>query len=392
MAQLFESGFIGTLVLKNRFVRSATWEGRAAEDGAATPELTAMMVELARGGVGLIITGYAYVSPEGQSQTRQLAAHDDRFVAGLAEMTGAVHEAGGRIALQIVHAGCAASPAEGAVLGPTDAVPGRGPDGEAGDAPVCRAATRDDLARIAQDFARAAARGKAAGFDAVQLHAAHGFLLSQFLSPALNTRTDEYGGTLENRARLLLEVTAAVRGAVGRDYPLLVKLNSEDFLENGLTREESATVAHMLEKAGVDGVELSGGTVFSRPERSAVRPGFLKDAASEVYYREAAALYKRHVGIPLLLVGGIRSYEVAEELVRGRVADYVSLSRPLICEPGLVRRWQEGDRRRARCVSDNACFAPAVAGQGELCATTQGRWHLAGFPGASPEASLAETA
>jgi 2,4-dienoyl-CoA reductase-like NADH-dependent reductase (Old Yellow Enzyme family) len=203
----------------------------------------------------------------------------------------------------------------------------------------------------------------------VQIHAAHGFLLSQFLSPAFNKRKDEYGGALENRARLLLGVVRGVREAVGPEYPVLIKINSEDFLDGGMTREEAVQVSDMLQKASVDAIEFSGGTVASPEKFLPPRPGRLKTPEQEVYYREAARLYKQEVGIPLMLVGGIRSYEVAEELIRGGTADYISMSRPLICEPGLVKRWREGDRRTAECLSDNACFAPGLEGKGIYCVT-----------------------
>jgi 2,4-dienoyl-CoA reductase-like NADH-dependent reductase (Old Yellow Enzyme family) len=362
MANVFERTEMNGMSLSNRFVRSATWEGRAAEDGSVTPELTDMMVQLALGGVGLVITGYAFVKPEGQSSPRQLAAYDDRFMAGWREMTEVVHKAGGKIALQLVHGGCAANPN----LTKLQAV---GPSERSNGEATSREATRDDLLSIVDAFKQAARRAKEAGFDAVQLHAAHGFLLSQFLSPALNKRADNYGGNLENRTRLLLEVVQQVREAVGPTFPVLIKLNSEDFLENGLTREEAVEVAAMLEKASIDAIEYSGGTVFSASERIAPRPGFLKGPENEVYYREAANLFKQKVKIPLILVGGIRSFAVAEELVSNRLTDYIALARPLICEPDLINRWKTGDHRRAECVSDNACFGPAVQGSGDFCAT-----------------------
>lgn len=362
MANVFERTVINGMSLSNRFVRSATWEGLAAEDGSVTPKLTDLMVQLALGGVGLVITGYAFVRPEGQSSPRQLAAYDDRFMVGWSEMTSAVHKAGGKIALQLVHGGCAANPD----LTKLQAV---GPSEHASGEATSREATREDLFSILDAFKQAARRAKEAGFDAVQLHAAHGFLLSQFLSPELNKRTDNYGGSLENRARFLLEVFQKVREAVGPNFPVLVKLNSEDFLENGMTREEAVEVAVMLEKVSIDAIEYSGGTVFSASERIPPRPGFLKGQENEVYYREAANLFKQQVKIPLMLVGGIRSFEVSEELVSNGLTDYISLARPLICEPGLINRWQAGDHRRAECVSDNACFGPALQGSGDFCAT-----------------------
>jgi 2,4-dienoyl-CoA reductase-like NADH-dependent reductase (Old Yellow Enzyme family) len=361
MAELFESVSINGMALANRFVRSATWEGLASQEGSVTPKLTEMMAELARGEVGLIISGYTFVSPEGQSSPGQLAIHDDRFVAGLRGMVQAVHEAGGKIALQIVHAGRFAN------FALTGLKP-IGPSAVTKDSQTtCRAMNKEDIANIIPAFTQAAVRARPAGFDAIQLHAAHGFLFSQFLSPALNQRTDEYGGTLENRARFLLEVVRSIRKATGPDYPLLIKLNSEDFLEGGLTRDEAVQVAAMLETASVDAIELSGGTVASPEKFSPPRPGKLKIPQDEVFYREAAKLYQARVGIPLMLVGGIRSYETANDLIHRGVADYISLCRPLICEPGLVKRWHNGDRRGSECSSCNSCFAPASDGRGVYC-------------------------
>jgi 2,4-dienoyl-CoA reductase-like NADH-dependent reductase (Old Yellow Enzyme family) len=364
MAELFEGTSIKSMSLANRFVRSATWEGLADKDGAVTPRLIEMMVELARGEVGLIISGYSFVSPEGQSSPWQLAIYDDRFLSGLRDMVQAVHSAGGKMALQVAHGGCNANPDLTGLelVRPT----ADNKDGK----PTCRsAAHKDEIARIVAAFAKAASRAKEAGFDAVQLHAAHGFLINQFLSPAFNKRTDNYGGPLENRARFLLEVVQSVRETVGPEYPVLVKLSSEDFLDGGLTRVEAVQISGMLENASIDAIEFSGGTVNSPEKMIPPRPGSPKTPEQEVYYREAARLYKQSVAIPLMLVGGIRSYGVAEELVREGTADYISLSRPLISEPDLVKRWREGDRRPSECVSDNACFAPGLEGKGIYCVT-----------------------
>ena len=356
MASPFDPITINGLTLANRFVRSATWEGLADEDGASTPRLDAMMAELARGEVGLIISGYAFVAPEGRSSSRQLAAYDDRFVPGLRAMARAVHDAGGKIALQIVHGGAFALGEER--LGPSA--------GGEGGVPACTPLTAAGIARLVGAFREAALRAQRAGFDAVQLHAAHGFLPSAFLCPAINKRTDEYGGALANRARFLLEIARAVRAACGPGFPLLVKLNSEDFVEGGLTREEAVEVSRMLEEAGADAIEYSGGMGLSEAKLQPPRPG-ARRKEDEVYYREAARLYKRAVAIPLLLVGGFRSLEVAEEVVAAGLADCVSLSRPLIREPGLVRRWREGDRRKSACGSCNECFGAAADGGGVRC-------------------------
>jgi len=212
-------------------------------------------------------------------------------------------------------------------------------------------------------------RAKDAGFDAVQVHAAHGYLMHQFLSPVWNTRTDEYGGSVENRARLLLRVVRAVREAVGPEFPVLAKMDSEDFIPGGFCLDDAETVAVWLQKASIDALELSGGCRQAGEKLMAARKGAVKIPDGEVYYREAAKRIKSRLSIPLILVGGIRSFEVASGLVEKGVADYISLARPFICEPDLVNRWWKGDRSPALCVSDNACYGPGFAGEGIRCVT-----------------------
>ena len=361
MKHLFERTSINGMSLPNRFVRSATWEGLADKDGSVSQKLTEKMVELTKGEVGLIISGYSFVSPEGQSTSGQLAVYDDRFVPGLKKMVQTVHAAGGKIALQIVHGGAFAD----------SKLTGREAVGPSSGLAPCRPLKLEEMEGIVLAFANAARRAKEAGFDAIQVHGAHGFLLSQFLSNAFNKRADEYGGSLKNRARLLLEVVRSVRKVLGPGFPLLMKLNSEDFLQGGMTREESVQVSRMLEKESVDAVEFSGGTLASPENFFPARPGILNTRDQEAYYRQAANLYKKEVFIPLMLVGGIRSYEVAGELVESGTTDCISLSRPLIVEPGLVKRWREGDRRKAECISCNACFGPAREGKGLYCVVAQ---------------------
>ncbi len=352
---VFETTAINGMELKNRFVRSATWEGMAGRGGICTSSLVDLMVRLVRGGVGLIISSHAYVSIEGQASPWQLGIHRDGMVPGLSRMVDAVHGVGGRIVLQLAHAGCRAPRkfAGDSVMGPS----GSG----AGGSVSFRGMTVGDIRMVVEAFGCGAIRAREAGFDGVQVHAAHGYLLSQFLSPYYNKRSDGYGGSIENRARILLEVFASIRRGVGGDYPVLVKLNSEDFLEGGMARGEMLRVVEMLEGVGIDAVELSGGTGDSG-ELGPVRKG-----VGEVYFREAAREYRERVGVPLLLVGGIRSYGVVEELVLGGLVDYVSMSRPLIREPGLVERWRLGDMGDAACISCNLCFRPAYTGKGIYC-------------------------
>jgi len=360
MDKLFEVTTIKSLNLRNRFIRSATWEGMADDCGACTPQLADFFCTLARGEVGLIITGHAYVNKAGQARPLQLGAHNDNLLPGLEKLVQSVHDNGGKIALQLSHAGCYAATE---ITGLDVYAPSSG-ENETGQ--IIREMTHEEIRKVVADFSESAARAQKAGFDAVQIHAAHGYLLSQFLSPTHNKRKDEYGGELENRARILLEVVKSVRQAVGADYPILIKINSEDYEEGGFTKEEMIQVAITLEKAGVDAIELSGGTRNSG-RNIPIRLGRLDNEEDEVYYREAAKLYKEKISVPLLLVGGFRSYSVAERLMTERLTDYVSLSRPLVREPDLIQRWKSGDKRKTTCISCNLCYKPALEGKGIRC-------------------------
>ena len=357
MSKLFESTSIKNMVLENRFVRSATWEGMADVDGSCTVSLTELMVELARGGVGMIISSHAYVRREGQAGPLQLGIYGDELLSGLSDMTDAVHKANGRIVLQLAHAGCQAAYS----LTGLEAV---GPSA-VGSIPS-REMTTDEIRQTVEAFGSGATLAKRAGFDGVQIHAAHGYLLSQFLSPFYNKRQDNYGGSLQNRARMVLQVLQSVRAAVGDSFPVLIKMNSEDFVDGGLSVDEMVQVALMLEKDGIDAIELSGGTMSSG-KYGPVRRAKRQSEENDVYYLGAARRYKETVKVPLLLVGGIRSYEVAEKLVDEGSADYIALSRPLIREPRLINQWKSGDRRQSRCLSDNRCFRPTMEGNGLRC-------------------------
>lgn len=359
MSKLFETTKINGMTLTNRFVRSATWEGMATDDGEVTPKLTQTMVDLAEGGVGLIISGHAYVSPEGQAGPWQLGIYKDELLDGLKSMCDAVHKAGGIIVAQLAHAGHFAAKAL------TKQMPHVVSNFDGLSKSSRHELTKEDIQKLVKAFADAARRAKEAGFDGVQIHSAHGYFLSQFLSPAYNHRRDEYGGSIENRARVHLEVYNAVRDAVGKDYPVLIKINSEDCIENGLTVKDSVTAAKMLADAGIDAIELSGGTLSSG-KLSPSRSGINKEE-KEAYFKEAAALYKKAIGVPLILVGGMRSLNVAEQTIANKTTDYISMCRPLIREPGLVKRWQSGDTAPAKCKSDNMCFGPALEGKGILC-------------------------
>jgi len=360
MTRLFETARIGGMQVKNRFVRSATWEGMARDDGSCSPELAEKMAELARNEVGLVISSHAYVSPEGKAGPWQLGVHGEDMLPGLKEMTSAVHEAGGRVVLQLAHAGSQTNPDLTGLepIGPSR--PGEG------DEFSCREMGPEDIRHVVEAFGRGARMAEQAGFDGVQIHAAHGYLLSQFLSPCYNRRTDEYGGNIEGRARMILEVLDAIRSRTSSGFSVLIKINAADYIEGGMDPEESLAVCRMLRDRGLDAVELSGGT-FKSGSLIPPRTTPIRSTEDEVYYLDVARSYKQEMDIPLILVGGIRSYEVARDLVEQGDTDFVSLARPLIRDPELVRRWKEGNTGQSACRSDNKCFKPVLAGEGLSC-------------------------
>ncbi len=362
MATLFEKTRLNGMELSNRSVRSATWEGLADPAGYPTDRLTQVYVDLAKGGVGMIISGHVYVSEEGQAGRLQFGLSRDDYIPSYARMIEAVHAAGGTIVAQLAHAGFRAPSAltGKAPIGPSV------PDG-AGDT-GCREMTAGDILRVKAAFAAAAVRAQKAGFDGVQLHAAHGYLLSQFLSPLWNRRQDNYGGSIENRARMLVETFQSVRDAVGKDFAVMAKMNCEDFLEGGLVLEDMLAASRMLAAAGMDAIEMSGGSFSSDPNIPS-RTGKAARTPEEAYYAAAARRFKETVRMPLILVGGIRSRAAAERLISEGTADYVAFSRPLIAEPDLIDRWRSGDAERAMCKSDNLCFKPAFEGKGISCPT-----------------------
>lgn len=359
MSKLFEPSDIKGMELINRIVRSATWTGLAAEDGACTPKLIELLIQLAKGRVGLIITGAAYFRLEGQPSRRQLGIYKDELVPGLQGMTRAVHDHGSPIVLQLNHGGLFSAPE---LTGQIPLAPSyiKG----LSNYPY-KEMTIEDIQEIVKAFGQAAHRAKEAGFDGVQIHAAHGYLLNQFLSPAFNKRTDAYGGSIENRARILIEVLKNIRVNVGDNFPVLVKLNCQDFIKDGLTLSDSLKIGVFLQEEGIDAIELSGGMRLSG-ELSQFRMK-INSEEKEAYFREEAKVFKKRLQVPLILVGGIRTFQLAEWLAEKGYADYIAMSRPFIREPSLVKRWELGDLRKATCISDNKCFEPTRAGEGIYC-------------------------
>jgi 2,4-dienoyl-CoA reductase-like NADH-dependent reductase (Old Yellow Enzyme family) len=359
-SKLFDKTTIRNIDLKNRFIWSATWQGKSNHDGSCSAFLISSMLPVARSETGLIISEMTSISKKGICAPGQMGVYDDKLLPGLERMTYFVHKAGSPVVLQLVHGGLYSVPLlSGSVsLGPSSL---EVPDGRIG-----KEMSKTDIEEAINAFRSAAIRAKEAGFDGVQIHAAHGWLLSQFLSPFFNKRTDEYGGSLENRARIVVEVTRRIREATGDNFTILVKINSDDFLPGGFNTDEMLEVAAMLETAGVDAIEISGGTIGAlltgNPDGS-----FSPVSRKDVYYAEAAKRLKEKIRIPVILVGGIRTFETADELVKTGVADYISLCRPLIREPDLIRKWKSGNLKKSDCISDSACFQPGMEGKGVRC-------------------------
>jgi 2,4-dienoyl-CoA reductase-like NADH-dependent reductase (Old Yellow Enzyme family) len=211
--------------------------------------------------------------------------------------------------------------------------------------------TGEDIEKLISDYVAAVLRAREAGFDAVQFHGAHGYGISQFLSPVYNRRTDEWGGSPENRRRFLLEVIKRSRRAAGKDYPLLIKLGVMDDEEGGVTLDEGLETAWRIEAAGIDAIEVSSG-VGGTSVRIVRR-----DAPEDAYFRDRAAAVKRAVGVPVMAVGGIRSLEMAEDIVKSGDADIISMCRSFIRQPDIVARWKRGERERATCITCNKCFS-----------------------------------
>jgi len=345
---LFTPIKIGPVEILNRFVRSATHDFMAENDGSITDRQILLYKHLAKGEVGLIITGHAYVNLQGKASPYQTGIHDDNLIKGLKKITEAVHAYPSRIFLQLSHAGrqtkpklCQCTPlAPSAVYEPIFKV-------------MPKEMNPEEIHQVIDDFIMAGRRAKQAGFDGIQLHLAHGYLLSSFISPHTNRRKDEWGGTLPNRLRIVIEIIKGIKGLLGREYPLVLKLNSSDFLPEGLNLEESVKIASELEKEGIDGIEVSGGT--AEAGEGSVWKG-LRSEDQEGYFVQNAARIKSAISIPVFGLGGIRSFSVMEKFVKEGNIDLISMSRPFIRAPYLVKKFHEGKIKKSECISCNKCF------------------------------------
>ena len=356
-------GAIGNLTLKNRLVRASTSETMATDDGAATDALVKLYADLARGGAGLIITGHIYVEPRGQYEPRQLGFDRDNRIAPLKRVTDAVHRHGGVIFAELSHAGSQSLIPEIEPLAPSivpNAIFAR-PPAEMTDA---------DIRKVIGDFGAAAARAKSAGFDGIHLHSGNGYLLAQFNSPHTNRRNDRWGGDAQKRAQFILDVYGAVREATGPNFPITARLGLADTVSNGLKLEEGVSIGRQLAARGLAALEVTYGVMTSYREnirpyagttrRRAIADGMLHRAFStpvaEAYYRPFARAAKSAIDIPVVLVGGVRSTEVMDQIVRSGDADFLAMARPFVREPDLVNKIATGRRGPVDCVSCNICF------------------------------------
>jgi 2,4-dienoyl-CoA reductase-like NADH-dependent reductase (Old Yellow Enzyme family) len=382
MSILFKPIKLGPVKIQNRFIHSATYEGMALTTGEVTDEIIKRYSNLAKGDVGLIIPGYMYIQKDGRTFMHQTGIHNDDMIPGLTKLVQSVHNEGGKIVFQLVHAGrqTTKSVAGAIPLSPSSF------DRDPLNLVKPRQMTEDDIDGMIKAFGQAAKRAVAAGADGVQIHAAHGYLINQFLSPFFNRRPDHWGGSDEDRFRFIKEVYQEIKTSIPEDRMILVKLNTNDYTpKKGVTPSLAAKYAKWLGELGIDGIEVSCGSThysFMNMCRGDVPTGdFVKGLPwwkkpvgwlmmktlegkydlEEGYNVDAAKKIKPELGtIPLSVVGGLRRSEHMAEVIEKGHADLISMSRPFIREPFIVKKFKEGKADAVSCVSCNKCLAAAA--------------------------------
>jgi len=382
MSTLFKPIKLGPIEIQNRFIHSATYEGTALVTGEVTDETLKRYRNLAKGEVGLIIPGYMYIQSHGRTFLHQTGIHNDDMIPGLTKLVQSVHDEGGKIVFQLVHAGrqTTKSVAGAVPISPSSF------DRDPLNLVKPRQMIEEDIHGMIKAFGQAAKRAVVAGADGVQIHAAHGYLVNQFLSPFFNRRPDHWGGTDENRFRFLKAVYQEIKTSIPEDRMILVKLNANDYTpKEGVTPSLAAKYAKWLGEIGIDGVEVSCGSThysFMNMCRGDVpindfveglpwwkKPvGWLmmktlegKYDLEEGYNLDAAKKIKPELGtIPLSVVGGLRRVAHMEEVIEKGYADLISMSRPFIREPFIVKKFKEGKVDAVSCVSCNKCLAAAA--------------------------------
>lgn len=386
----FEPLRVGRLSLRNRIVKTATYEGMVVS-GLPSEVLLRHHAELARGGVGMTTVAYCAVSPDGRTFANQMVMHE-ATVAPLRAITDAVHREGAAAMLQLGHCGGFSKNEELGPKGPLGPSTGFNAYGALKGMPVTRAMRDADLDRTVDDFVRASVSAFEAGFDAIELHLGHGYLLSQFLSPALNKRRDAFGGSRENRLRFPLRVVEAVRAAVGPDAPVFAKMNLDDGVRGGLHVEDAIENARALENAGITGLVLSGGLVSrsalyllrgERPLRAMIEvetnplqkvaiaafgPVLIDKTPFEpLFFLPMAKRVREAVRCPLVYLGGATDLDHLAE-VRAAGFELVAMGRALIHDPELPSKYARGEATRSGCTPCNLCITEMDRPGGVLCA------------------------
>jgi 2,4-dienoyl-CoA reductase-like NADH-dependent reductase (Old Yellow Enzyme family)/thioredoxin reductase len=351
---------LGSLTLPNRVVMTTVKLGYGTGKGEVTDRHVAFYVRRAQGGVGLIASESMYVQRNGRELPTQLSIHVDELVPGLRRLTEAVHAAGGMMMAHINHAGRAANPklvsageliSASEVLCPANQV-------------IPRALTRGEIPEVVAAFGAAARRVREADFDAIEIPFSHGYLIHQFLSPHTNQREDGYGGTFENRLRLGRQVISVVREQVGSDFPIVVRLNANDYVEGGLNLEDAVEIARDLEALGVNAVSVTSGTMCDTVPFCLYPSGTPK-----AHLLPMAARIRETIGLPVIVAGRIRSPAVAREALAAEQTDLIGLGRPFLADPDWVRKIQGGDEEAillcAAC--HQGCLAQLRKGEGTHC-------------------------
>ncbi|PKN51814.1 MAG: NADH:flavin oxidoreductase [Deltaproteobacteria bacterium HGW-Deltaproteobacteria-13] len=377
----FEPVSLAGIKLKNRIIRSATYEAMADEKGFPTEKLKKLYINLAKGNAGAIITGNAGVQANGKASlfTMTMIDNDDK-ISAYREITDAVHEYDTPIIMQIVHCG---RQTRSKITGLPTVAPSAIRDGfYSEDKP--KELSDNEINEVIDNFVAAIVRTKQAGFDGVQVHLAHGYLLAEFLSSHTNRRKDRWGGSTENKYRIIGEIFKRAKELVG-DYPILVKMNAHDGRRNGMRIEEAACIAQMLEKSGCAAIEVSCGcfednlyTIRSEklPAEAAMKytfkfkklPGFIKAIAIPIaktfiiqpkpllkYNLDAAIQIKKAVSIPVIVVGGINNIDDINDIIGKSKIDFVSMCRPFIIEPDIVSKFKKGTQAKSKCIMCNHC-------------------------------------
>jgi 2,4-dienoyl-CoA reductase-like NADH-dependent reductase (Old Yellow Enzyme family)/thioredoxin reductase len=347
---------IKSLVLKNRIVMPpmATWYATRA--GEVTPRLISYHRERAAGGVGLNMVEFTVIDAKGRLDSHMLGAFEDAHIPGLTALAQAVHEAGGKIGLQLSHAGRRARSALNGGARPWAPSPIAELGGE-----IPSEMTESQIRYVQECFQKAALRAKQAGFDAVEIHTAHGYIIHQFLSPISNRRTDQYGGSLENRSRFAVETVARVRQAVGDNFPIFCRVSGDEYIDGGSSLAEAKLFAQILQKAGADLIDVSAG-VLESAERTV--PPLAMDHGCNIYLAKGI---KQQVKIPVIGVGRIKSLAEAEKLLQEGATDLVAMGRSLIADPELLKKSMNGDNIRPCIACNQGCIERLYYGYAITC-------------------------